>query len=210
MKKYRLTLVFIVTSVVFIVVTAIVVNRIIARVVEASLISYAEEHTVRNAVHIQSRVRRLQSFDGHLSAADDSGATAMHATQPTIRLSLKDTAHQLPDIFPALAEGLSLVKLNLFDLAGAIVWSTDPETLGINKWERPQYQEALGGGISSTLARDQELDDWEGVHRRIDVVETYLPLRETPTGGILGVMDIYWDVSPNVLIQIDGRGTRSY
>ena len=42
-----------------------------------------------------------------------------------------------------------------------------------------------------------------GVSRRIDIVETYLPLRDTPSGQISGVLEFYRDVSGDVAIQVD-------
>ena len=73
-------------------------------------------------------------------------------------------------------EGFNIVKLNLFDLDGKTVWSSDPGTLGITKRESPGYQEAVAGGAYSKLAKRHKVVDLEGVPRRIDIVETYVPL----------------------------------
>ena len=43
----------------------------------------------------------------------------------------------LTPLTPSLFDGLNIVKLNLFDLNGTTVWSSDPKTIGITKRESP-------------------------------------------------------------------------
>ena len=43
----------------------------------------------------------------------------------------------------------------------------------------------------------------DGVVRPIDVVETYVPLRRTRGGEILGVMELYRDLNVDVAVQVD-------
>ena len=62
---------------------------------------------------------------------------------------------------------------------------------------------AMTGGISSGLRRNFEVVDADGVSRSTDVIETYLPLRETPTGQIIGVIAMYRDIANDVVIQVD-------
>jgi len=197
MKKYRLTLFFVVTSVVVIVVAAIIVNRIIGELAEDNLVRIAEENTARDALHIQSMMRGQNSTPGLPSEQD------VQQPMPLTLESLAGPEGLLPSNFPMLVEGLNIVKFNLFDLNGRTVWSSDPETLGISKRESPLYQKALTGGLSSKLAQDHELTDVSGVRHRLDVVETYVPLRQTPSGEIIGVMEIYRDVASDVALQVD-------
>ena len=43
----------------------------------------------------------------------------------------------------------------------------------------------------------------DGVVRSIDVVETYVPLRATREGQIIGVMELYRDIANDVAVQVD-------
>ena len=98
---------------------------------------------------------------------------------------------------------MSIVKLNLFDLNGTTVWSSDPNTIGITKRESPLFAKAAVGETSSKLAIEHDVVHLDGVARRIDIVETYVPLRETRGGKIIGVMELYRDIAGDVSLQVD-------
>ncbi len=225
MKQYRLTLLFVATSVVAIVVGIVVVNHIIGRQAESNLIRIAEENTARDALHVVSMLQGRQSthhppgpnagaashgMDGMQDmgtpGADANGAS-QSIMQPVI-LTLESASRGLSDHFLTFVEGLNVVKLNLFDLDGLTVWSTDPGNVGVNKRESPLYGKAVAGGISSKLVKDHSVMHLDGVSRPIDVVETYLPLQVTEPGEMIGVMEIYRDVSKDVTVQVnDAKST---
>ena len=196
MKKYRLTLLFAVTAVVVIVIAAIAVNRIIGDLAENNLIRIAEENTARDGLHMQAMIRR-----GHgMSGMAPTNGEAMQTMHEPMQLTLQylTSPEGLDSHYRMLVEGLNIVKINAFDLNGTTVWSTDPGTIGITKRESPLYRAAATGGISSKLAEDHDIVQLDGVIRNIDVVETYLPLRETREGKIIGVMEIYRDIANDV------------
>ncbi len=201
MKKYRLTLLFAVTAVVVIVIAAIAVNRIIGDLAENNLIRIAEENTARDGLHMQAMIRR-----GHgMSGMAPTNGEAMQTMHEPMQLTLQylTSPEGLDSHYRMLVEGLNIVKINAFDLNGTTVWSTDPGTIGITKRESPLYRAAVTGGISSKLAEDHDIVQLDGVIRNIDVVETYLPLRETREGKIIGVMEIYRDIANDVALQVD-------
>jgi PAS domain S-box-containing protein len=181
--RYRLTCIFAVTSVLAIVVITLVVNSIYGKLHESNLTTQIEGQVVRDALHIQAMAR---------------------ARWPMTLESLAGPKG-IPGNFPHLIEGLNIVKFNLFNLAGKTVWSTDPPTLGVSKQESPLFRKAAAGGIASKLARQHEVVHLDGVHRRIDVVETYVPIRVIPSGQITGVMEIYRDVTDDVSTMIQAR-----
>ena len=108
----------------------------------------------------------------------------------------------LPNNFLPLVEGLNIVELNLFDPNGAVVWSTNTETIGTGRGGA-LYRNALQGGVSSKLILDHDLVQMDGVSRRMDVVGTYLPLGNPASAQIIGVMELYRDVTEDVAVQID-------
>ena len=201
MRRFRLTLLFVITALLVIVLAAVTVNRVIGDLAKENLIRTAEENTVRDALHMQSMMRRGHSMDGMPSASDGSMGNIQAAT--ALSLEFLTGPEGLSRSFPSLVEGLSIVKLNLFDLNGTTVWSTDRQTVGITKRESPLYREAVRGEYSSKLVQDHEVVHLDGVTRRIDVVETYLPLRETREGNIIGVMEVYRDIANDVAVQVD-------
>ena len=202
-KKFRLTLFFVITSLMVITGAALVVNRVIGNLAEENLMRIAEENTARDALYIQSMLRGGHSMQVQSSTGSPTDSIAMQKMQQTMNLTLESAARQLPDSFSGLVEGLNVVKFSLFDLDGNTVWSTDPATIGISKRESALFGKAVAGGISSKLVNDHEVVHLDGVSRPIDVVETYLPLRDTPSGEIIGALELYRDVGNDVAIQVE-------
>ena len=200
MRKYRLTLLFAAPAMVVIAIAAIVVNQITGNLAEDNLIRFAEENTARDGSHIQSMMRRNLSMAG----ATNDGAERDHTHHP-VPLSLESATgpHGLPTTYPQLVEGLNIVKLNVFDLNGTTVWSTDSNTVGVTKRESTLLGKAFGGDTSSKLVKNLDVVHLDGVERNIDVVETYMPLRETRGGRIIGAMELYRDIAEDVTLQVN-------
>ncbi len=197
-REWRLTFLFVVTSLLAIAPAIIIVNHLIGNLAEDNLTRIAEEITVHDALHIQSMMRDQHPMVGQVPAGD-MGDGPMPLT-----LELLASPEGLGAHFRMLAEGLNISKSNLFDPNGIAVWSTDPRTIGLSSRESPLFQRAVAGGTSSKLVRDQEVVHLDGVIRRTDVVETYLPLRDTPAGQIIGVLEIDRDITDDVSLQVDG------
>ena len=196
MEKYRLTVIFTITALVVITAAALVVTRVVGHLTEENLVRIAEENTARDALHIQAMMRR-QDHD-----VADSVGTLQNAEHPRpLTLEGVTGPSGLPTTYPHLVEGLNMVKLNVFDLNGTTVWSSDPAAIGVTKRESPLFAKAAAGGISSKLKRDHDVVHLDGAVRRVDVVETYLPLRETPGGKIVGAMEVYRDID-DVIVQV--------
>ena len=210
MQRFRLTYYFALTALVVMTSTTIGVNLLGGRLAEENLTRLTGENTARDGAHIQSMLMGHHSMNGMPSGEGAAGNGGMQRSRQSMPLTLEflTSPEGLSPIVPSLLEGLLIVKFNLFDLDGKTVWSTDPGTLGITKRERPLFQEAAVGGISSKLAKDHDVVGLNGVIRRIDVVETYMPLRETPSGQLIGVMEIYRDVSTDYAIQVTDTKAR--
>ena len=204
MRKFRLTALFALTAVVVIVVATIVVNRIIGNLAQDNLIRIAEENTARDAVHMEAMMRRYASGQPVAPADGTHGSNVNEDPGRALPLTLGFLTGPagLSRFFPTLAEGLNVVKFNLFDLNGTTVWSTDPGTIGITKRESPLFGKAVAGEMSSKLVKHHDVVHLDGVTRAVDVVETYLPLREARAGKIIGAIELYRDVDIDVALQV--------
>ena len=192
MKSYRLTVYFAISSIVIIAVATIVSSQIIGGVAEDNLTRSAEENSARDAAHIQAMMRGGNS----MSAMPSMGS------QQQDEMSFETVADKLPRTFSSLVEGLEIVKLDLIDVTGVAVWSTDGDTIGSDRSRSPLFQDAVSGNISSMLAKDQEVVDFDGVRQHTDIVETFIPVRGTPSGQVIGVLEVYRDVSGDLAVQV--------
>ena len=204
--RFRLTFFFAIIATVSLAVAAVVVNHVIGTEAQENLIRAAEENTTRDAEHIQSMIhlshpmaKRIAPSDG----VDLSGDMQDMGPPQALTLGLLIGPMGLASNFMALVEGLNVVQVNLLDPEGGLVWSTDPEAAGPAERGGPKYRDAMAGEVSSELVKAQKVTDLDGTSRSIDIVETYLPLRDPTSGQIIGVMEIYRDVTSDVAMQID-------
>jgi signal transduction histidine kinase len=179
-RKYRLTILFFIASLVTIAIAAVIVNLVIGRIAEQNLVTNSEQNTSHQASHIQTMMRK----------------------EHTMTLEALSGPDGLSRTIPSFIAGFHVAKFNLFDLNGRVLWSTDQGTVGVTQQESLLFQRAATGGLSSKLVRQHDLTDLQGQRRRLDVVETYAPLQESPSGPIIGVMEIYRDVGSDLTVQV--------
>ena len=222
LAKYRRTIIFAITALLVVAVAAAVaatkVNDVIANLAEKQLLNLAEENTTRDARHIQSMITGGQGMAGmgHESASLDrdppmgtgsngSMATASgDSTEMTasdsvssekvpLTLELLTGPRGLPAQYSTLVEGLGVVKSTLLSPDGEIMWST--ETHGPDQPRRNDLRlKNVEAGISSIIVKNQEFMNRDGTVRTMDVVETYVPLRDSPTSPVVGVLEITREV----------------
>lgn len=205
-RKWRLTLLFVITAELGMAVAIVLVSGVIGGNLNATLLGIANEQSARDALHIQAVISGGYSFPGRSSAsgfAGDGGVSENIHPAPMTPESLAGSG-SLPRAYATLENTLNILKLTLFDLNGRAVWSSDPVVLSVGEHDRPKYLRATAGEISSELTEDREVIDSEGVSRRVVVVETFLPLREYPSGQVIGVMKIDRDAASDVALQLDG------
>ena len=183
--RFKISILFAVTLLVVMAAASWAIDQVIRRHAEATMIRNAELSSVQEAMHMQSMLRDL-------AGRDDSGLTLDFLISPS----------GFRSNYPKLVEGMNVVKLNLFNLQGEAVWSTDVGTVGKNNHDSPLFQQAAAAGAASKLARDNTLTVWNGETITTDIVETYLPVLDTSDGEIIGVMEVYRDVAGDASMQI--------
>jgi PAS domain S-box-containing protein len=179
-RKYRLFLALAIICAVAIVFTYTIVSRLHSNLVERTLLRLSEEDAVWSAMLMQSMMRSIGAM--HLEFL---------ASREELEAHLRDLIER-PDI----------AKLNLFDLNRRVLWSTDSETIGLANHSTPLIYKAIQGEIGSKFVSGKPLVDVHGMRRIIDAVETYVPIRDLASGQILGIMEIYRDVSQDFSKQV--------
>lgn len=125
-------------------------------------------------------------FEAFLGSASDMDPEAIRAHPETARL------HQ------ALMEqmqGLSVIKVKIYNLEGKTVFSTQESQIGEDKSENAGFIAALNGSYASELTHRDTFSAFEGEIEDRDVISSYIPIRY---GGsdVAGVFEVYDDVTP--------------
>ena len=90
--------------------------------------------------------------------------------------------------------GTEVIKVKIYSIAGRTVFSSDPRQTGEDKRENPALRAAIAGAIVSGLTHRDAFDAFEGTLTDLDVISTYLPLRDEGD-RVVAVFEIYSDVS---------------
>ena len=97
----------------------------------------------------------------------------------------------------ALMQGLSVVKVKVYNLEGLTVFSTQASQIGENKSTNAGFRTARDGGVASELTHRKTFSAFEGTIEDRDVLSSYIPIRRGGlTGPIEGVFELYDDITP--------------
>jgi PAS domain S-box-containing protein len=147
------------------------------------LIGFAEGQNVALAASFANAIwPRLSSSMAPPSAAEGAGPSALPQTKA------------LHDALRSLTAGLPVLKVQIFNLDGRTIYSSDFEEIGVSRADNPGFIAARDGKAASKLAFRDQFSTFEGRVFDRDLVETYLPMR-IGDGSIEGVFELYSDVT---------------
>jgi diguanylate cyclase (GGDEF)-like protein len=94
-----------------------------------------------------------------------------------------------------LADGLSVVKVKIYDLNGLTVYSTDPRQIGQDGSKNPGFRRARDGYAISQLTLRRKVDSWEGEISERHIIATYVPVHVYDAAPVEAVLEVYNDVT---------------
>ena len=89
--------------------------------------------------------------------------------------------------------GLSKVKI--YNREGVTVFSTQALQIGENKSDNPGFIGAMTGGVVSDIVYRDKFNAFDRVIEKRDLLSSYLPIRQSPDDAIVGVFELYTDIT---------------
>ncbi len=182
---FRLMRFYSVASFIIIFVTAALLTLFFRQVTIHRIEHLAETYNLALAKTALNSIRpELVAYLG--SEADDSAHRGA---------SLQRFSDKLAADIHMLAQDNSVVAIKICNRNGQEVFSTRTGRAGLNQGGNPNFTSALNGRDSSSMIYRDTLNRYEGTTEEDNLMETYIPVRNSQTGLVLGVFEIYTDMS---------------
>ncbi len=148
-------------------------------------VSYNVNEAIKNSIGIGEVIFKNERDIIRVSGSE--GAMSLRVAPEDFLLLDRRMVNYLPP--------LGLVKIKVFSKDKIIIYSTDHSIIGREDKDNEYLDAALNGEVDSKVVRKNDFMDLEGEKRfDIDVVETYLPVKDKEH-GIVGSYEIYADIS---------------
>ena len=94
-----------------------------------------------------------------------------------------------------LMRGSDVVKVKIYDANGLTIYSSDPTQIGEDKGDNNGFLGAISGHVASNITYRGQFDAFEGRRSNLNVVSSYIPIRNADTNEPEAVFEVYSDVT---------------
>ncbi len=193
MKRFQLTIVFVIFSALTIGAGAIAVNSLMSDSAERSLLRLTEAQSERDARFIATLVSQLLADDAPDEAVNPPifGAPSEFIPTPAFNsTTLQITA-------PTVLQALDIAGLAIYDTGGVLLWSSSDGGVMVSQLAETDLSKTLGGEIVSSIITDG-LTEPEAPADAADLVISFVPLVGERSGEPVQVLGVSRAVPPGV------------
>ncbi|OWF66584.1 hypothetical protein B6A14_00965 [Polynucleobacter hirudinilacicola] len=109
-----------------------------------------------------------------------------------------ETTKSLNALIYQLSSGSKVLKIKAYNPSGLAVYSSVLKEIGQDKKDNSGFNSALQGQQMNELTHRGEMSVTEGTVTNVDVVSSYIPIRLTPDGPVVGVFELYSDITESL------------
>lgn len=131
--------------------------------------------------------------DGKLQAPPDKKACFVNLRKQLMASPLYEPLSAT--VFNVMQKS-TVLKIKVFDLRGLTVYSSDPNQIGEDKSHTPGWKSGVSGKIHNEFTFRDKFTGFGGVVENRDLISSYLPAYAPGSDTIIGVMEVYSDVTP--------------
>ncbi len=203
-SMFRLLRYFSITSLIALILVTLLLGFFYRQIAVSQLIALEEEKNIA-LTRVFANIH-WPDFSEFMNAAADSDDEMLRAHPETQRLR---------DTVVGQMQGLSVVKVKVYNLAGRTMFSTELAQIGGDKSENQGFLAARNREVVSEITYRDTFSAFEGEIYDRDVLSTYLPIQSDGADGpVEGVFELYSDVTSlvgriettqrNILLGVSG------
>ncbi len=181
-KVFRILRFFSLTSLISILVAAVLLTALYRHVALRDIIRFGERGNQLLAQSLLNAVRA--PLLGYLGNEDHH-----HGTPPP---------PELTQVIGELTRGTSVTRVKVYDDEGIVLYSTLQPQIGVDRSDNPAFRNGMAGRVTSKLTYRDSFNPFDLETESDNLIQTYIPIRHGNAGPILGVFEIYSDVNPLV------------
>jgi signal transduction histidine kinase len=174
---------------------------LISVLVTAAALAYSYRHAAVTAIMDLREKENVAQAQAILNTNREELITYLKE----IRALSSDSADTYPPAPEPLKKGVwgamadtTVIRVKIYDTTGRVVFSTRSSQIGDVAADNPGFREAIGGGIKTKLFYRDIFNVLSPHEEDRHLMQTYLPVRQSSWGPILGVFEIYTNVTPLV------------
>ncbi|MGD8643820.1 MAG: histidine kinase [Chromatiales bacterium] len=118
------------------------------------------------------------------------------ATASDEEIRARPMSETLVGAISAAMAGTKVVRIKIYNQEGMVVLSTNTTQVGQNQANNPGFLSALKGTVKSKLIYRDTFNVFDRETEEQNLIQTYVPVRQSLAQPIVGVFEIYTDVNP--------------